>query len=358
MRIVCIDQSNGKLFFAGDFLSKLNILENESIFQFTENISKIYGSFFDHFNRIKISHNSTSTYEKSIQIIFSDFKNLTQKTPKNTLIYPLIMQNELSDYQHLLSESDNEFRRSIIQIDIPDLNNHIYQPASEWAIDVLQRKIGYKPLFNKCILISGGPTIEDIDPVRYITNRSSGKMGLALARAAYILGADVQFIYGPGSISLPSYLNITRVRSAKDMYEAVMDHFNHCHVYIGSAAIADFTPSTIHQNKIKKADGFSEIYLQPTKDILIETASIKKNQLLIGFSVETEDTIKNSQSKLIRKKLDLIVVNNPRDKGSAFDTNTNKVSIIDKNGHLETWPKMSKFDVAKKIMQKINVMLG
>ena len=354
MRIVCIDQSNDKLFFAFDFLSELNRLEPEIILYIPEDRRNIYGSFFNHFNNIKICLATNAKIEELPHVIFSDHdivKNAKQYP--NSLVYPLITDVEFNAFKQSLDILDSEIRKNIININESDTDSHLFKPVSKWAVDMLFRQTGDKPLQNKSVLISAGPTIEDIDPVRYLTNRSSGKMGIALARAAYMFGADVQLIYGSGSAIPPAYLSIIKVRSASDMYDAIMRHFKKCHVYIGSAAVADFTPTTIKHEKIKKKDGFSELLLQPTKDILKEIATAKKNQLVIGFSVETADTIENSKNKLITKKLDLIVVNNPMEKGAAFDEDTNIVSIIYKDGSIESWPMMTKLDVSNKLMKII-----
>jgi phosphopantothenoylcysteine decarboxylase/phosphopantothenate--cysteine ligase len=141
------------------------------------------------------------------------------------------------------------------------------------------------------------------------------------------------------------------------MYDIVLNHFDQCDVYIGSAAIADFTPTNVRNNKIKKKDGFSKLILKPTKDILKEISQNKKDKIVIGFSVETNDDIENSKSKLIKKNLDIIVVNNPREEGAAFDADTNVVSIINRDGSVESWPIMSKLDVAFKLMSVIRQLL-
>ena len=351
MQITCIDQSNGNLFFAHDFLSELILPENDVILYLPEDSQKIYGSFFDHFPQIKTD--IKIEFEIKQNIIFSDFDNLPNVTHYNkALIYPIIDRDDFVKFKKFVDNQDSNLENMINPV-ITGINASVALPLSHWAIDMLHRNLGNQLLKNISLLISAGPTIEDIDPVRYLTNRSSGKMGIALARAAYRLGADVKLILGPSTVEPPNYLPIIKVRSASDMYDAVISYFDQCHVYIGSAAIADFTPSNIKQNKIKKKDGFPELILKPTKDILNEIKTIKKNQFVIGFSVETTDTIENSKLKLINKNLDLIVVNNPKEKGAAFDADTNVVSIIFKDGRVESWPIMSKLDVAMKLMSVI-----
>ncbi len=206
---------------------------------------------------------------------------------------------------------------------------------------------------GKKVLITAGPTIEDIDPVRFLSNRSSGKMGVALADKAYQRGADVQLIIGPVTIDIPTHFKRIDVRSAEDMYNAVLSEFPLCDIFISSAAVADYTPAKVSSQKIKKGVGELNMQFLRTKDILNEIKNIKSaNQKIIGFSVETENLLENSKSKMERKSLDMIVANNPSIKGAAFGTDTNQVEIITKNGHI-TLPLASKKEIADKILNSI-----
>jgi len=202
------------------------------------------------------------------------------------------------------------------------------------------------------VLITAGPTIEDIDPVRFLSNRSSGKMGIALAQNARKRGAQVTLIIGPVSLQIPPIKSI-HVRSAEEMYNAVLQEFPGCDILIASAAVADYTPARKAQHKMKKGEGGLSLQLVRTKDILAEMKSKKKaHQKVIGFSVETENLIENSINKLQRKSLDMIVANNPTIKGAAFEGDTNQVEIITKTGHV-TLPLSSKSDIADKILDNI-----
>jgi len=206
---------------------------------------------------------------------------------------------------------------------------------------------------QKNILITAGPTIEDIDPVRFISNRSSGKMGIALAEQAHKRGANVTLISGPVTINTPDYLKIINVRSAKEMYQAVLDHFPSCDIFIAAAAVADYTPAKVSLQKIKKGNDNFILDLVRTKDILNEIKTIKSvKQKVVGFSVETEKLVENSKNKLVNKNLDMIVANNPGIEGAAFAGDTNQVEIITKKQHISL-PMMSKAEAADKILDQI-----
>jgi phosphopantothenoylcysteine decarboxylase/phosphopantothenate--cysteine ligase len=203
---------------------------------------------------------------------------------------------------------------------------------------------------DKNILVSAGPTAEDIDPVRFLTNRSTGKMGIALARNAFIRGANIKLILGPGPINVPSYLNVIKVRSAAEMHQAVLKEFDWCNFYFSSAAVADYTPVKQLAHKMKKGKGNLNLEMERTHDILQNIGALKKtDQTIIGFSVETENLIENSRQKLIRKDLDVIIANNPSIKGAGFGGDTNQVEIITKNNH-STLPILTKIETAEKIL--------
>ncbi len=209
-------------------------------------------------------------------------------------------------------------------------------------------------LKGKKILVSAGPTREHIDPVRYISNESTGKMGFAIANELAKRGANVTLVAGPNNLSKPSHLNYISVSSANDMHDACMKEFSNCDISIMSAAVADFTPETIADQKIKKASGVNSIQLKPTVDILAEMGKAKKKkQLLVGFALETSDALKNGMDKLNRKNLDLIVVNTLEDVGAGFAGDTNKITLIDKQNNITRFELKSKTEVARDIVNKI-----
>ena len=210
-------------------------------------------------------------------------------------------------------------------------------------------------LSGKKVLVSAGPTEEAIDPVRYVTNHSSGKMGYAIARNAMLRGADVTLVSGPTALMSPLFVNKVDVKSAEDMYEAITSVSNEQDIIIMAAAIADFRPLNVASEKIKKQssdDGMS-IEMERTKDILAFLGANKKPaQILCGFSMETQNMLENSRKKLEKKNLDLIVANNLKDKGAGFKVDTNLVTIITKDSE-KALPLMSKDEVAGKILDTI-----
>jgi len=210
------------------------------------------------------------------------------------------------------------------------------------------------PLRGKTILITAGPTYEAIDPVRFIGNHSSGKMGYALAEVAAALGAQVVLISGPVNLQLANdFIKIIKVTSAKEMYDATHANFKECDIAILSAAVADFTPVTVAKQKIKKKENTITITLEKTKDILASLGEIKKDTFLVGFALETENEIENAKIKLKKKNLDLIVLNSLNDKGAGFKTDTNKVTLINKDNNIYPFPVKHKKEVANDILHYI-----
>jgi len=210
------------------------------------------------------------------------------------------------------------------------------------------------PLHNKKVLITAGPTYEAIDPVRFIGNHSSGKMGFEIAKAASQLGAEVILITGPTHQNVSSNLiKIIPVVSAQEMYNATHNNFKDCDIAILSAAVADYKPKFVANKKIKKKDSTLTLELEKTKDILGSLGKIKKKQLLVGFALETDNELENAIGKLKSKNLDLIVLNSLNDEGAGFGGATNKVTIIDKNENSVNYGLKSKAEVAKDIMQEI-----
>ncbi|CAM1366714.1 bifunctional phosphopantothenoylcysteine decarboxylase/phosphopantothenate--cysteine ligase CoaBC [Tenacibaculum xiamenense] len=214
------------------------------------------------------------------------------------------------------------------------------------------------PLKGKKVLITAGPTYEAIDPVRFIGNHSSGKMGFELAKSAANLGAEVILISGPSSQKVKhSFINRVDVKSAEDMYQACHEHYENSDIAILSAAVADYRPKNVADKKIKKKDAALTIELEPTKDILKSLGEIKKNQLLVGFALETNNELENAKSKITRKNLDLIVLNSLRDKGAGFATDTNKITIIDKDLNPKRFDLKPKNEVANDIINEIILKL-
>lgn len=209
------------------------------------------------------------------------------------------------------------------------------------------------PLKGKKILITAGPTYEAIDPVRFIGNFSSGKMGIALANEAVRQGAEVHLVLGPSSEkNIHSQIHLHRVVSAQQMYEAVVTEFSTCDIAILAAAVADYMPETVAPEKIKKKGGNLSLTLVPTVDILASLGKIKTNQILIGFALETENEVANAQAKLEKKNLNGIVLNSLRDAGAGFGTDTNKVTFITKETQI-SFPLKTKEEVAKDILTQI-----
>ena len=226
-------------------------------------------------------------------------------------------------------------------------------PEPEFLLDEIIYEICYKKdLIGKKILVTAGPTQESLDPVRYITNHSSGKMGYSIAKVAANRGADVILVSGPVNIPVPNHVKIIKVISAKDMFEAVKKEYMNCDIIIKAAAVADYRPKTYSDNKLKKKDNELSIELERTDDILKYLGENKKGQILVGFSMETDNMIENSKQKLIKKNLDMIVANNLKDKGAGFGTDTNLVTLITKND-VKKLELMSKDKVGDEIFNEI-----
>ena len=209
-----------------------------------------------------------------------------------------------------------------------------------------------KDLAGKKVLITAGPTQEAIDPVRYITNHSSGKMGYALAEAARDRGADVVLVSGQVALTPPPGMTVVKIVSAADMAEAVFAEFPDTDVLIMAAAVADYRPKTVADQKIKKSGGGMTIELERTTDILGTLADKKTHQFVCGFSMETENLIENSRKKLVKKKLDMIAANSIRDEGAGFAHDTNKVTVITKEDLCDL-PLTSKAETAHLILDEI-----
>ncbi len=215
------------------------------------------------------------------------------------------------------------------------------------------------PLKGHKVLITAGPTQEAIDPVRFISNHSTGKMGYALAETAQRLGAEVTLVSGPTNLPDPPQLSCLRVKSAQQMYEAVHAHLDAQDIVIMSAAVGDYRPQEVAKEKIKKGGDEMVLTLVRTQDILSSVGEKKRNnQLLVGFALETENEEQNALGKLRKKKLDLIVLNSLKDKGAGFAHDTNQITLIDKNEQIERFPLKDKAQVAEDIFQKILQILS
>ena len=217
------------------------------------------------------------------------------------------------------------------------------------AARVLQRK---QDLAGMRVLVTGGPTVEAIDPVRYLTNRSSGKMGFAIAEAAARRGADVTLVSGPTNLETPANVHRIRVTSAADMYKTVMERYRD-DVVIKAAAVSDYRPAAFATQKIKKSDEQLTLPLERTPDILSELGKQKTSQFLVGFAAETNDVEANALDKLRRKNLDLIVANDVSLPEAGFDVDTNVVTFYNRNGLVKKLPKMSKWDVANELLNEL-----
>ncbi|MBM4168658.1 MAG: bifunctional phosphopantothenoylcysteine decarboxylase/phosphopantothenate--cysteine ligase CoaBC [Ignavibacteria bacterium] len=212
-----------------------------------------------------------------------------------------------------------------------------------------------RDLVSRKILVTAGPTYEAIDPVRFIGNRSSGKMGFAIACAAAMRGAEVTLISGPVHLETPRHVRRINVESAHEMYENVMTEAKETEAIIMAAAVADYTPAKTSPKKIKKtvSGEIPQVELRTTVDILHTLGKKKDGKKLIGFALETDDEFQHALDKLKAKNLDLIILNSLQDEGAGFGVETNVVTIIDAAGHAEKLPKLSKFDVAHRILDRV-----
>ena len=226
----------------------------------------------------------------------------------------------------------------------------------EDIIDFIKKDLSADlPLSKKKVLITAGPTYEPIDPVRFIGNHSSGKMGYHLAMQAAKMGAEVTLIMGPSDLKVEnSNVLQINVKTAKDMQRSVKDHFEDADIAIFSAAVSDYKTENIASQKVKKSNGSWDISLTKTNDILLEISQEKKeNQILVGFALETENELENAKEKLINKNLDMIVLNSLNDKGAGFGYDSNKITIIEKDNKIEEFELKHKREVAKDIIDRI-----
>jgi phosphopantothenoylcysteine decarboxylase/phosphopantothenate--cysteine ligase len=255
---------------------------------------------------------------------------------------------------------------SVLEPDAGELASGLSGPGRMPEVDRLfgevVKSLGSAPgdLAGRTVLVTAGPTYEPIDPVRFIGNRSSGKMGFAVAAAAAQRGAKVTLISGPVSLRTPRNVERIDVRTAKEMAAAVMAEFPSADVLVMTAAVADFAPIRSSEQKIKrelKAGGPFILELTENPDILKAAGAKKTHQKIIGFALETENGIENARTKLHAKHLDMIVLNNPLDEGAGFGSDTNVVSVITASGTVEQFPRMAKFDVANALLSRVTPLL-
>lgn len=227
-------------------------------------------------------------------------------------------------------------------------------PEPEELLDYILKEIAFeKDMAGLNVLVTAGPTQEAIDPVRYITNHSTGKMGYAIANCAMLRGANVTLVTGPTNMKKPPFINVVEIKSAQDMFDAVTSRANEQDIIIKAAAVADYRPANVSSEKVKKSDDELTIELERTQDILKHLGeNKKKHQFLCGFSMETQNMLENSRAKLTKKNLDMIVANNLKVSGAGFGTDTNIVTLITKEKETEL-TIMSKDDVAKCILDEI-----
>lgn len=267
----------------------------------------------------------------------------------------------------------NMYENSIVQENLDKLKRHGYEiiepavgllackdvgagklPSEEVLLEYILKEIRFeKDMAGKKVLVTAGPTMEAIDPVRFISNHSTGKMGYAIARIAMQRGAEVTLVTGPTHLEAPPFVRAIPVTSAQDMFEAVASNAKEQDIIIKSAAVADYTPVSVANEKIKKMDGDSQISLKRTTDILKYLGENRtKEQFLCGFSMETENMLENSKKKLAKKNLDMVVANNLKVEGAGFGVDTNVVTLITKEDVKEL-PRMTKEEVAIAILDTI-----
>ncbi len=269
-------------------------------------------------------------------------------------IHPSTQSNiqKLSSYgNHIIPVGNGELASGLIG------EGRMAEP--EEIIAFLESEIANtQDLEGKTVLITAGPTYEAIDPVRYIGNHSSGKMGVAIARQCASRGANVDLILGPSSIKINHpMIHCTDVISAEQMFDKTIERFESCDIAIMAAAVADYTPVSVSKIKLKKKEGDLNIPMKRTRDIARQLGSIKKKQILIGFALETNDEIINANQKLQSKNLDFIVLNSLNDEGAGFKHNTNKIKIINREGECKDFPLKSKDEVAVDIVNEMVSLL-
>ncbi len=273
--------------------------------------------------------------------------------------------------------NDKMLANPIVQENIKKLKKHRYQimdsaygelackvtgagrlPDTPGILEEICKLLSPATLDGLKILITAGPTEEPLDPVRFITNSSSGKMGYALARVAKRRGAQVTLITGPTALTLPPADKIIRVRTAREMHRAVLDNYKMAAIIIKAAAVADYRPAVMAKEKIKKNKESLSLMLERNPDIISEIGRNKGRRIIAGFAMETENLLANAKEKLKNKKMDFIIANNLREEGAGFQADTNIITIIDKNGQVQKLPKMTKIEAAGAILDRISSVIN
>jgi phosphopantothenoylcysteine decarboxylase/phosphopantothenate--cysteine ligase len=229
-------------------------------------------------------------------------------------------------------------------------------PEPEKILEEIRRLLKKKDLVGEKLLITAGPNREPLDPVRYLSNRSSGKMGYALARAAIRRGAEVALISGPTELEPPAGARLTSVTTAVEMRDAVLEEFSGCTAVIMAAAVSDYRPVDFARKKIKRGKGPIELRLEPNPDILKEISARKNGKMLVGFAAETGELVANAAKKLKDKNLDMIVANDVSEAGAGFDVDTNVATILDRAGTVRSLPLMSKDELAEQILDHLLIL--
>jgi len=308
-----------------------------------------------------IAPTTANTLAKMANGICDNLLMATYLSAKSTVYFAPAM--DLDMYKHQTTKQNIEKLISVGNIFIPPATGELASGLEgegrmaepEDIVAFIEKDILAKlPLKNKTVLITAGPTYEAIDPVRFIGNHSSGKMGFELANRAANLGAKVILVTGPSNEKIDNdFIQRVNVVSAENMYDAAHQYFNSSDIAIFAAAVADYSPKIVATKKIKKSNASLIIELKATKDILASIGAIKKNQFLVGFALETNDELENAKGKLVRKNLDLIVLNSLQDQGAGFKTSTNKITLIDKNLKTTVFDLKSKEEVAEDIFNEI-----
>ena len=228
-------------------------------------------------------------------------------------------------------------------------------PEPHEIVDFIEKHYSKNlPLVGKKVLISAGPTIEELDPVRFISNHSSGKMGYSLAEKALSLGAEVKLISGPTNQSISSKnIKIVHIKTGKELHEAILNDYNNSDIVIMAAAVSDYKPIEFSEKKIKKDNNELNIKFEKTTDILFELGQNKKNQILVGFALENNNELSHAKNKLEKKNLDLIVLNSLNDEGAGFGYDTNKITVVDCSGNVTPYKLKKKNEVADDVFKHI-----
>ncbi len=281
-------------------------------------------------------------------------KKIIAPAMNHNMLHNPIVQDNIKKLRHFGCEIIEPIRGMLANRDIGDGK----LPDEETLVEYILREISFeKDLKDKKILVTAGATREKIDPVRFISNHSSGKMGFAIARAAMLRGAKVIVVSAHTDIEPPMFVKVIKAESAEDMFNAVKENMHDADIIIKAAAVADYTPVTFSDSKIKKSESDMSITLKRTTDILKYISENRRsNQIICGFSMETDNVIENSRKKLESKKCDMICANSLKISGAGFGTDTNIITMITKNGSEEI-ELMSKFDAANIILSKLNNMI-